>query len=135
MQAMAAVSLAIVALSTGCGTILHGTRQQIGLMVTPPGSQVSVYRWDGQLVAGPSSSPGTITVPRPRWNQPYTLVAQKPGYCPKYLLSDSSDTVGGVLSVLLLTAGSLIDQNTGAAWNIRPDPVVLTLSQDASCRE
>ena len=85
---MRATALVIASLSlfsgVGCGAMLSGTRQNMRLALVPPGAEVSVYRLNGEPIAGPSVSPGSLRVHRPPWGQLYLVRASKEGYCPLY---------------------------------------------------
>lgn len=117
--------------ATGCGTIFQGTHQTVPISVAPPGTEVSVYRWSGEVVGGPQLSPGELTIQRPNGSQPYYLVrASKDGYCPKYWLTTRSYT-GGTKSYLWaafvpfldIVALPLLffDTWTGGCCNVEPD--------------
>jgi len=61
--------------SSGCATMISGSRQKLTVDMKPANSEVSVYRWNGERVAGPLTSPGESVLPRPKWDQPYLLPA------------------------------------------------------------
>jgi hypothetical protein len=125
----------VAALLSGCGTILSGTTQRVGLDVTPAGAEVNVYRWGGELVAGPATSPGTFKVHRPEHGQPYLITAAHTGHCPRYWITTNSISPGGWLTVLVFNGiiPLSIDTASGGLFSINPDPVEASLDQEASC--
>lgn len=46
--------------ASGCASLISGTHQTLAINAQPPGSEVTLYRWNGEVVAGP------IQAPRPR---------------------------------------------------------------------
>ena len=128
--------------ATGCGTIFHGTHQTVPISVAPPGSEVSVYRWSGEVVGGPQLSRGELIIQRPKANQPYLVRASKDGYCPKYWLTTWSWTGGtqsylwsafvpflDIVGVPLL----MFDTWTGGCCNVEPDSFEGVLAEEAAC--
>ena len=139
------VSILIVSLcinATGCGTIFNGTHQEIPVSIAPSGTEVTVYRWSGEIVSGPMNSPGEMTIERPKHNQPYIVRASKDGYCPKYWITNTH-TTGGTLSYIwllfLLSPAAMIalavDSSTGGAFAIETKPFEGTLALEASCAQ
>ena len=130
-------SVPLTLLIVGCGAMLSGTHQNISLAVNPGGTEVSVYGWNGQLVAGPGTSPGRLSVHRPQWAQPYLVMASKDGHCPQYWITSTGISAGGWGTVLVFN-GILplwIDISTGGLYSIRPDPIAGTLSDETGCPE
>lgn len=132
--------------ATGCGTIFHGKHQDMPVTISPPGTEVAVYRWSGDVVGGPERSPGKMTVQRPKGHQPYLMRASKEGYCPKYWLTTSS-TTGGAWSYLWLVfvpalgpilvgvTLAAVDSSTGGCCAVDPDTVEGALEEDAACAQ
>ena len=129
---------------TGCGTILWGTHQGVQLDVYPPGTEVSVYSWNGELVAGPGLSPGIMTVQRPRWGEPYVVRASKDGYCPAYWFTSGIDSsvgrqvvtaIAAVLVTLPWFVSMLVDAKTGGCCSMQPDHFQGSLKEDAACTQ
>jgi hypothetical protein len=131
-------------LVNGCATMFVGTTQNVGLDVQPAGAQVTMYRWDGTVVAGPVTSPGKAEVQRPQEGQSYIVVASRDGYCPRYWVTprrvNGGYVASGVLGALLgagVGAGiaTYVDATNGAAFSIEPDPVRASLAEGQACRE
>lgn len=134
--------------SVGCGTIISGRHQDVALSMNPPDTQVSVYRWSGELVAGPeNASSGEMRVHRPRWNEPYLIQAAKEGHCPQYWLTSTKPSVGSwfimpfVAAIMLfplagaIVAGAIaaVDASTGGCCSVQPDLFDGLLLEDAAC--
>jgi hypothetical protein len=122
----------------GCGSILSGTSQNLDLAIEPAGAVVSVYRWNGEPLAGPAPSPGKVRVHRPEWDQPFLIRISKPGYCPEYVVTDRSSISPGGWGTVLVFNGLIplmIDQSTGGLYSINPDPVEVFLEEDSACVE
>jgi uncharacterized protein YceK len=137
-------SLTLVAFFvSGCATIISGTTQDLPLSLNPPGTEVSVFRWNGELVGGPAVSPGTVRVHRPEWDQPYVIRARKNGYCPQYFVTTrSSLSAGGWVSSIVyglaLPAALFllpVDLSTGAPNSINPSSLEGSLDQETECAE
>ena len=143
-QALRFTSAGVIAfVFSGCAAIVSGTNQDLLLSLNPPGSEVSVFRWNGELVGGPAVSPGTVRVHRPAWDQPYVIRARKDGYCPQYFVTTrSSISAGGWVFVIpyafSLPVGLIaasIDASTGAANSINPSSLEGSLDKETECRE
>lgn len=130
---LAVLSLVTIIL-TGCGTIISGTRQQVDLAMNPPGSEVSVYRWTGEVLAT-GRSPGTIDVHRPEWLQPFLIRASKEGYCPKYWVSAARLSPGGWVSTVFIigVVPYIVDSYSGGLYSLVPDPLQGTLQSEQAC--
>jgi hypothetical protein len=119
----------------GCGTMLSGTSQHIPLNVSPPGTQITVYRWAGETIAGPATSPGDLDVHRPSYGQPYLIIATKEGHCPQYWSTSTGISPGGWGTVLLFNGiiPLSIDQRTGGLYSIVPSSVAGALQAEPAC--
>ncbi len=137
MSIRRAALVGVVVPLLGCGAMLSGTHQNMKLSVTPPGAEVAVYQWDGALVAGPASSPGSVSVHRPQHGQPYLVVASKEGRCPQYWMTTNGISAGGWGTILVFNGiiPLSIDESTGGLYKIHPDPVVAALPEDGTCPE
>lgn len=121
--------------------MLRGTHQIVQLDVQPPGTDVSVYRWNGELVAGPEVSPGTMKVPRPAGGQPYLVRASKEGYCPQYWLTSGLPelpehvllTTLAIVFTVPFVINEVIDGLTGGCCSMHPDHLEGSLKGDAAC--
>ncbi len=140
--------LSFVFSATGCATIISGTHQQVQLEVYPPGTQIAVYRWSGELVAGPEVSPGRMKVRRPVRGRPYLVRASKDGHCPQYWLTSSTTSAGGKLDMLMAFAGIivlaplivavgsvLVDTNTGGYFAMESEHFGGYLQEDKVCAQ
>ena len=86
------VGCALLLQGVGCATMTSGTHQSVRVGVQPDGSEVTIYSWEGERIAGPIRSPATTEVHRPQRMRPYFAVASKPGYCPTYWVPETSMT-------------------------------------------
>jgi hypothetical protein len=128
----------LVALAaSGCGAMLSGTSQRVRLEVSPPGTSIVVYRWSGEVVAGPGASPGILTVHRPPYGQPYLVVATRDGHCPEYWITSTRISPGGWGTVLVFNGvvPLMIDQSTGGLYSIEPSTFAGSLPSDNTCAE
>lgn len=133
-------------MTSGCGTMIHGTRMDVGNNVNPPGSMLEVYRWKGDRLAGPVASPSKISVHRPVHYEPYLVRASSPGHCPQYWLTSSPTTGGSWLYLWMLFVPALgpilvgvtfaaVDGATGGCCGIKPSAYQVTLPEDYACPE
>lgn len=110
---------------TGCGAVLHGTRQNVDLISTPAGAKVQV-------------SPGTETYTTPatlnleRKNS-YALTFTSDGYTPATMYLHNSIGTGTVIADVLLTGlvGVVVDGATGAWYGLNPETANVTLTRVA----
>lgn len=129
---IAVVTLAMTA--SGCASILSGSHQKLELSVQPPGTEVSAYRWTGERMVGPVTSPGSIEVHRPAEMEPYLLVASRANSCPMYWSTSAEEnpiTYGNL--ILGGVVGLLIDSSTGAGWSVVPATISGNLANDGEC--
>jgi hypothetical protein len=87
--------------ASGCATLISGTHQTLDINAQPPGSEVTLYRWNGEVVAGPIKAPASASVHRPKWNHPYLAVASKEGTCPRYWVPTTSFSPGGWVDLIV----------------------------------
>ncbi len=129
---------------SGCGTLISGTHQKVELAMSPPGTELEVFHWSGESLAGPGASPGKLRVHRPVRSESYLVRAAKAGYCPRYWVTSSRPSGGawtylwmafwpalGPL-VIVLTA-ALVDGATGGCCAMSPDEYDATLAPEAAC--
>lgn len=137
-------------LVTGCGTLISGRHQDLKLSIAPSDAKVSVYRWNGELVAGPTvATEGKMKVHRPEWRQPYLVQVSKDGYCPRYSLTTTGNSPGSwlvlpfVLAIAvfpiagLIVTGALtaVDASTGGCCSVMPDKVDAQLVEASACEK
>jgi hypothetical protein len=127
--------LCLALASSACGTLFSGVRHDVRVSSTPADARISLYRMNGELVAGPAAASGELSdTPRPKYELPYLSVVSRDGYCPHYQLTKLSPTPGMVSEVVLLAipfiqvigaAGMWFDQSTGGCCSVAPIEVVL----------
>jgi len=119
----ATVCTAAACLLTGCGAILHGSRQNIDVQSSPNGATVET-----------APSTGTYTTPTnlnlERKNS-YVLTFSSPGYNPATFNLTHSVGTGTVIADVLLTGliGVLVDGLTGAWYGLNPESANVTLTR------
>jgi hypothetical protein len=85
--AMQCLLAALVVQSVGCAPRVTGSRlHELTVAVEPPGSEVAVYRWNGDIAAGPATSPTTLQWPQAKGQYAYLVRASSPGSCTQYLV-------------------------------------------------
>lgn len=112
--------LAVVCIISSCGTIVHGTDQEVSLVTTPPGAEV---RMDGIELG---TTPMVLTLPR---KQDYILHISKEGYHDHFAHVDR--TLSGVAVFYLLPGGLLslgVDAANGAQFDL-PEKVDVELKE------
>ena len=133
-------------LASGCGTLISGTTQKARFNGVPVGADVKFLHWDGKAVEQSAEGPTEVRVHRPIRNEPYLVSVSKPGYCPKYWLTKSTQSGGSwsylwllfipALGPLLIALPNLlVDQHTGGCCSIDPDQFEATLSPEEACPE
>lgn len=137
-------ALIVTALSAlGCGTLIHGTTQTVSLAIAPPDAQVSIHRWSGERIAGPTRPGELLVIPRPKDREPYLIVAAAPGHCPRYWLTDVETTSAGAWSKFVPLYGNpvggsffeAVDRSTGGCCELAPSKLTAVLPKDQACRE
>lgn len=109
----------------GCATIVHGNSQYVQIDSIPPGAQAFV---DGVYI----TTPGKVLLKRGYPTQEHQIVVQKEGYKPAY--ATISQTLSGWLWGDLfwgILPGITVDIVTGAAFNLYPSKVTITLEPSA----
>lgn len=140
----------LVHAGSGCGTVISGTRQDLNVTITPRDSQVTVQRWNGEVVGGPApATTGTLEVHRPEWNQPYLVYAYSPGHCPQYWLTKTKPSTGAwfilpfvvaiavfpVAGLLVTIPLTLTDNMTGGCCSVEPSTFDGVLMEDSACAD
>ena len=107
--------------STGCATIMHGTRQDISITSVPSGAAVTV---DGQ---DRGKTPVAVELSR---KDKHLLKLELPGFLPfeQYLVRKVSGWVWGNL-VFGGIPGLAVDAITGGLYKVSPDEVTATLKE------
>lgn len=111
---------------TGCATIMHGSRQEIGLSSNPSGAVVRTGRKR-------CTTPCVLNLSRRR---SHAFTFQKEGY-EEAGDSVSSDTSGWVFGNLIfgMFPGLIVDFISGGAYKLEPDSVRVRLVKEGEGRE
>lgn len=115
---------------SGCGAIMHGSRQRINVQSSPSGAHLET-----NPASGSYTTPATLDLER---KYSYVLTFTSPGYNPATFNLHSSVGTGTVIAdVLLGLVGVLVDGLTGSWYGLSPDSasVTLTPSGDSSGRQ
>ena len=115
------LAAALVLFTTGCATIMHGSKQDIAVSSTPTGAAVSV---DNQQMG---NTPTTLNLTR---KDRHVVSIEAPGY-KRYDLQLTRGTSGWVWGNLVFGGipGLAIDAITGSLYKLSPDNVAATLEQ------
>ena len=120
MRPLAALSLLLLLGAQGCGTLVHGTSQELNISTTPPGATASIGTQS-------CKTPCTLTVKRDSQN----LLVQKGASKRTYDIEKDFNfgaTICG--NILWIVPGAVIDLATGGAWEIRPINLRLDSSEE-----
>lgn len=117
------LSLFAACLLTGCGAILHGTRQNIDVQSSPAGAKVETTP-----ATGTYTTPTTLNLER---KNSYVLTFTSPGYNPATYDLHNGVGTGTVIADVLLTGlvGVLVDGLTGAWYGLNPESANVTLTR------
>lgn len=112
--------LIAAAASSGCASIMHGTRQDVSIASTPSGASVTINGQDR------GKTPAAVELSR---KDKHLLKVELPGYLPfeSYLIRKVSGWVWGNL-VFGGIPGLAIDAITGGLYNLNPEDVTVTLT-------
>ena len=107
-------------LLTGCGAMLHGSRQDILVQSSVPGTTVQTSPTSVSVAA-----PGTVSLER---KNNYVLTFTAPGYAPATVNVTNSIGVGTVIADVLLTGlvGVVVDGLTGSWYGLNPETASAT---------
>ena len=108
-------------LLAGCGTVLHGSRQDIYVQSSVPGATVQ-----SSPTSMPVATPGVLSLER---RHDYVLTFTAPGYAPATVNVTNSIGVGTVVADVLLTGlvGVVVDGLTGSWYGLNPEIAGATL--------
>ena len=120
----AAGVLALVLLCSGCGTLIHGTKQEVTIETEPTGASITI---PGSHVRG-LTSPAVVRLARGRG---HLVIVRKLGYQTKgvYIYSEV-EPLALVLDVFSGGVGILVDLWTGGMYELRPDEVFVALTEE-----
>lgn len=105
---------------TGCGSIIHGSRQQVSFDSSPQGATVKLT--NGTRL----TTPQTVELRRA---EDHTVTIEKDGYeSERITLKRDFNAVATILgNILWLVPGVLVDVLVGGAWTLDPDHVNVNL--------
>jgi hypothetical protein len=119
------IALGVLAgcLLTGCGAILHGTRQTIDVQSSPGGAKIET-----SPATGTYTTPTTLDLER---KNSYVLTFTSPGYSSASFNLHNSIGTGTVIADVLLTGlvGVVVDGLTGAWYGLSPESANVTLTR------
>jgi hypothetical protein len=110
MKPMIALSFLLLLGAQGCGTLVHGTSQELKISTTPPGATATIG-------AQSCKTPCTLTVKR----NSQTLRIEKGNYKKTFDLEKDfqfGTTICG--NICWVELGAIVDLAEGSAWEIRP---------------
>mgnify|MGYP001774218000 CR=1 FL=1 len=108
----------------GCATLITGTKQNIAIESEPSKANVRVETIGGLEVAS-GQTPMTVTLAR---KSEYMVIVKLSGYKEKRVEIGKEFNPVAVLSILAGVLGIFVDLATGAAWNLVPERIFVTLS-------
>ena len=116
--------LLLILLLEGCGTIVHGSKQDISVNATPPEATVKV---DGKRI----KTPATINLSR---KNEHVVAIEMEGYENEQVKIERSLNVGATIfgNILWLIPGFVVDVITGGAWTLDPDIVNVALEKKST---
>lgn len=126
--AAVSLSLAFAFATTGCGTLMNGTRQTVAIQSTPAGASVTTAP-----ASGTSTTPGTIVLER---KHNYVLTFTADGYEPAEAhLRREMQTLTLVLDILAGAVGVVVDAVTGGWYQLEPETISVTLRSSAGLED
>jgi hypothetical protein len=122
LSARVAVVAMAMGLLSGCGTIMHGTRQNIDVQSSPTGAKVET-----SPATAVFTTPATLNLER---KNSYVLTFTSAGYAPASVNIHNNIGTGTIIAdVLLGLVGVLVDGITGAWYGLEPESVNVTLAR------
>ena len=114
--------LVLALIFSGCGTIVHGTSQNVLIQSDPPGAKATLS--NGYEVTTPQS----VSLQR---SEAQVITFEKEGYKKKQVaLTRSFNAVPTILgNILWLIVGVAVDLVAGGAWTLKPENVNTTLEK------
>lgn len=118
-----ALALTSVVLLAACGTVMHGTRQNIDVQSSPSGVKVET-----SPATGTFTTPTTLDLER---KHNYVLTFSAPGYAPATYNIHNGVGTGTVIADVLLTGlvGVVVDGLTGGWYGLSPEAATVTLNR------
>ena len=108
---------------TGCGTLVHGTTQQVSFDSNPPGATVRLT--DGTHLTTPQMA-------QLRRAQDHTVTIEKEGYEPERIAINRDFNWGASIfgNILWITPGIIVDVLAGGAWTLHPEHISVNLAAE-----
>jgi hypothetical protein len=107
----------------GCGTLVHGTTQQVSFESNPPGATVRLT--DGTHLTTPQ-------IAQLRRAQDHTVTIEKQGYEPERIAINRDFNWGASIfgNILWITPGIIVDVLAGGAWTLHPEHISVNLAEE-----
>lgn len=109
--------LGLLLLATSCGYLVNGPTEEIPVVTDPPGATVTEEN-TSQL------APTNFILDR---NRDYVLTITKEGYETKTIKITHVISMAEAGNLIFGIPGLIIDTATGAAWELKPDKIMVTL--------
>lgn len=123
------LALLMVTLSfqEGCATLISGTSQGVAIESEPTKASVRVETTGGlEVISG--ETPLSVSLKR---KDEYVAIVKMPGYKEKRIEITHKFNPVSVLSVLAGVLGVFVDLASGAAWNLDPQRIFITMESAA----
>ena len=113
--------LAVTVLAYGCGTIVHGSRQNVSIGSNPPGATATV----GDIKV---KTPATVSLAR---EKDYVVTVESEGYqTGQATINREFNGMATILgNILWLLPGVIVDLWAGGAWTLNPEAVNVSLEK------
>jgi len=113
-------------LLTGCGAIMHGTRQTIELQSSPSGAKIATNPEQGTF-----TTPSSLNLER---KNDYLITFSMPGYAPATLNLHKSIGTGTLIADIFLggLVGVAVDGLTGAWYGLSPESASVALVKNGA---
>lgn len=110
---------------TGCATFIHGDSQYVEIDSVPQGATLYI---DGNYF----TTPAQVLLKRGHHIHEYQILVQKEGYKPAYAKIEQRLTgwLWGDIFWFIIP-GILVDTINGAAFNLKPQEITVTLEESA----
>ncbi|MDF0644266.1 MAG: PEGA domain-containing protein [Nitrospira sp.] len=114
------VVLTLYAVLSGCGSIIHGSRQAVSFNTTPAGATVQLQ--NGTRFA----TPYTADLRRA---EDYTVTIEKDGYeAERITIKRDFNAIATILgNILWIDPGVIVDVMVGGAWTLDPEHINVQL--------
>ena len=126
--AYSAILIAALMTASGCMTMTRGTTEEVRIASNPVGASIVVTK-DGVTFDECSATPCTVTLKRK--SPPFLVMFAKDGCQSQTLTLERDHATGKGLAGNLLGAGGVVglgvDAASGAAYSIKPNPLVANL--------